>query len=265
MQLFDSLSGHGNGRLICIILLLLAGGSTLAQELNPLEADRAAIRAGAALYRGQCATCHGADAKGISDIDAPDLTLVWTASGTSDGAVYATIRDGIPGSIMPSHGFSDNEIWMVVAYLKSIGVSGSAEPVPGRPDRGRDLFATHCAQCHRVGGHGGSLGPDLTGVPGRRSIAALTQSVRQPSAVIARGYRPVSLVTRENRHIRGTVKSEDAFSLQIMDDSQQLRGFFKADLVQVDRGGESLMPAFSSEVLIDDDLLDILSYLDARN
>jgi mono/diheme cytochrome c family protein len=42
--------------------------------------------------------------------------------------------------------------------------------LPGRPEIGRDLFADKgCVQCHKVGGVGGSVGPDLVAMGARRS------------------------------------------------------------------------------------------------
>ena len=257
---------------VLTLSMYLAAGLALspdaaAQAVNPLQADARAIRAGEALFRAQCATCHGADARGIESIDAPDLTLLWTRPGSTDAAVFQTIRNGIPGSIMPAHGFPDTEIWMLVAYLRSAAVAGSGELPPGDARAGALAFNENCARCHKVAGRGGSLGPDLSGITARRSQEALRASVRDPNALIGRGYKPVNLVSKDNQLILGTVKSEDAFTLQIMNSNQQLQAFAKSDLRQISRDTESLMPAFSSRDLSDRELVDILHFLqpDRRN
>jgi mono/diheme cytochrome c family protein len=51
---------------------------------------------------------------------------------------------------------------------------GSAEGplfvLPGRPELGRSLFVDKgCVQCHKVGGTGGAVGPDLVALSARRS------------------------------------------------------------------------------------------------
>ena len=62
-------------RSYCLIsVILLISQSVNGQELNPLDGDPRAARIGGSIFRAQCATCHGADAKGIDSIDAPDLT-----------------------------------------------------------------------------------------------------------------------------------------------------------------------------------------------
>jgi len=255
-------------RLISAILMVLAlclcGFTAFAQQSNPFESDPRAPYAGGVIFRAQCATCHGADAKGISSIDAPDLTQMWAGRELSDSDVFQTIRNGVAGSIMPPHGFPDPEVWMLVSYLKSIAVSGTSRTLTGDSNRGKELFAANCAQCHRVAGQGGSLGPDLSQITARRSYEALTESVRNPDAMISGRYKPVSVVLANGERLQGAIKSEDAFSMQIMDLNQQLRGLDKRSLQAIDRQVDSLMPQFSSTALSDADLNNILTYLQSQ-
>ena len=234
------------------------------KEVNPLESDPRAAQAGGAIFRAQCATCHGADARGIDSIDAPDLTLIWARQTTTDASVFETIKEGVAGSIMPPHQNPDPEIWMTVSYLRSIAVSGTNETVVGNADRGRNMFIENCSRCHRVDGTGGSLGPDLSTITGRRSLASLVNSLREPSSSIGRRFKPVSLTTATNERVEGTVKSEDAFSVQLMDSEQVLRAFNKTELIQFTREADSLMPVFAESVLTEADVNDILSYLQSR-
>ena len=235
-----------------------------AQVLNPLASDPRAAQAGGAIFRAQCATCHGADAKGIDSIEAPDLTLIWAREATTDASLFKTIKEGIAGSIMPPHRNPDPEIWMTVSYLKSIAISGTNETVVGNAGRGRNIFVENCSRCHRVDGVGGSLGPDLSAITGRRSLASLVNSLREPSSVIGRRFKPVSLTTATNERVQGTIKSEDAFSVQLMDSDQVLRAFNKIELIQFTRDIDSLMPVFSEAALTETDVNDILSYLQYR-
>ena len=108
---------------------------------------------------------------------------------------------------------------------------------------------------------GGSLGPDLSTITARRTQDALVNSIRDPSANIARRYKPVTLVTANNRLIQGTIKSEDAFSIQIMDSNQSLRGFKKLSLQDVIHEEISLMPSFTESDLSSNEINDILSFL----
>lgn len=242
---------------VLALLVLVTPSVAVAQEANPFDGDPAAIRAGRALFANRCAECHGADAKGFSG---PDLTALW-AVGVSDARVFQIIRSGVRGSIMPAFDAPDQEIWAMVAFVKSISTVDAADAGPGDPQRGRELFEARCTRCHSVDGNGGRLGPDLSRIGAVRTRGALMRSIRDPSASVASGYRMVTLVTREGDQIRGAAKGEDAFSIQMMDTQQQLRGYLKADLAEVVRNPESLMPAFTDARIPAADLDDIVRYL----
>jgi putative heme-binding domain-containing protein len=126
---------------------------------------------------------------------------------------------------------------------------------------GRDLFGARYARCHRVGAEGGALGPNLTLIGRVRTRDALESAIREPSASVAAGYRTVSVVTPEGERIRGVIKGEDAFSIQMLDVRGRLRGYDKRDLVEVVREERSLMPAFGPDRLDDAELDDVVAYL----
>jgi len=238
----------------CLTLTVLAN----AQTVNPYESDPAAIRAGRAVYGAQCATCHGGDAKG-QDV-APDLTLLW-AIGIDDGRVFETVREGVPGSIMPPNPMTDSETWAVVAYLKSISTVPPFDAAGGDLLNGQRFFADNCSRCHRINSNGGSLGPDLSRIAAIRSKESLMQSIRDPSVNIARRYKPVSLLTADGQHISGVKKSEDAFSVQIMDSNQRLVAFTKNTLRQLTDETTSLMPMFASDQLDEAGMNDLLAFM----
>lgn len=228
-----------------------------AQTANPFDGDRAAIRAGRALFENRCAECHGADAKGMNG---PDLTVLW-ARGVRDERVFRTVRNGVEGSVMPSSSAPDAELWAVVAYLKSLSTVSPFATTDGDPARGRDLFGARCARCHRVGAEGGALGPNLTLIGRVRTRDALESAIREPSASVAAGYRTVSVVTPEGERIRGVIKGEDAFSIQMLDVRGRLRGYDKHELAEFVREDRSLMPTFGPDRLGDAELDDVVAYL----
>lgn len=105
------------------------------------------------------------------------------------------------------------------------------------------------------------MGPDLSVIGRLRSRSALARAIREPSASIGGGYRPVTLVTAEGERIRGVVKGEDAFSIQLVEVGGRLQGYLKEDLRDVVREERSLMPAFDEERLSDQALDDVLAWL----
>jgi putative heme-binding domain-containing protein len=223
--------------------------------VNPFEGNAAAVTAGGALYAGRCADCHGGDAKGSRG---PDLTQRW-AKGATDESTFATIRNGVAGSIMPPSVAPDHELWAIVAYLRSISVAPRLVS-SGDPARGRALFVAECRQCHRVGAEGGALGPDLTQIGLVRSREALVTALREPSASVPSGFHTVELVSRGER-IEGVIKAEDAFSIQVLTTDGRLLGLSKAALTKLTPRAESLMPVYSPDKLSDAALEDLLAYL----
>ena len=248
--------------LLAMATVLFAATPLLyAQSVNPLEGDARAIRGGAGLFRAQCATCHGANAKGISSIAAPDLTQIWSQRSLSAAAVFEIIRHGIPGSIMPPHSLTDTENWMLVAYLQSIAQAGVVGLPAGDAAAGRLAFVENCSTCHRAHGVGESLGPNLSNVTSQLSLERLVASVRDPDALVGRGYKLVQLRVSEGEEITGLIKSEDAFSLQLQDDTGRLRSVNKSELQTVERLPGSLMPAFVRTQLSNQRLFDIFNFL----
>jgi putative heme-binding domain-containing protein len=247
-------------RRLLATILLLASCAALhtagAEQRNPFENDQTAIGIGRTLFANRCADCHGPDAKGKLG---PDLTQRW-ARGASDESAFNIIRNGVAGSSMPPSVAPDHELWAIVAHLRTISIMPPLAST-GDAARGRATFLEDCAGCHQVRGEGGALGPDLTSIGATRSRAALTTSIREPSASVALGFRAVTAVTRTSERVEGVVKGEDAFSIQIVTAGGALRAFRKEDLRQLTRGTESLMPVYDSARLSDAALEDLLAYL----
>ena len=68
-------------------------------------------------------------------------------------------------------------------------------------------------------------------------------------------------MTSDGGRLRGAVKNEDTFSIQIMDSSQTLRAFLKSDLRELTHDDRSLMPDYPQSRLSDRDMDDLLRYL----
>lgn len=92
---------------------------------NPVPAGPEAIAKGKRLYDQFCVQCHGEDGKAqfqvvanATDLTAPDLYN----SGTTDGEVFRSIRDGAGTSMPPYKGQikTETEIWQLVHYVRSL-------------------------------------------------------------------------------------------------------------------------------------------------
>ena len=246
----------------CVIsgrLLLAQAPSQHPAAANRHLGNRDSIRGGMANYRVRCADCHGLDGTGYRG---PDLVAAM-AGGMTDERLFDTIRKGVPGTEMPGQSLdtADDDILQLIAYLRSIGSVAAAERPIGNAANGERLFGQQCTTCHRVGARGGRLGPDLTRIGVSRSHAALVREIRTPSEWIAPAFETVTIVTKDGQRIRGTKKSEDVFTIQIMDTRERLQGYVKSELQDVIYEKTSLMPAYPPERLSDGDLTDLVGYL----
>ena len=208
---------------------------------------------------GGCAYCHANDGTGGRGAN---LTLGEYRFGGSDGQLFETIRNGIPGSDMPPTRGPDEEIWRLAAFVKRLGSQGLEEKAPGDPVAGRMVYESKggCAACHTINQQGGILGPDLTRVGRRRSLKFLQESLVSPAADLPLNYRAVHVVTASGETVTGIRLNEDDTSIQLRDLNGNLRAFLKDNVKDIRRDQPSLMPAYGS-VLSKKEMEDLVAYL----
>ncbi len=245
--------------LLCGGLLLAAPGRALAQPTADHQYTTEDIQAGSRLYASQCALCHGANGDGINGVD---LRRGVFRRSVSDDDLARVITTGIAAAGMPSFRFQAPELTAVLAYIRA-GFDPSGTPVKvGNPERGRTLFAGKgaCATCHRVNGVGPRTAPDLSDIGAVRTLGALQRSLLDPTSAMLPINRPLRAVTKDGRTIRGRRLNEDTYTVQLIDDKEQLVSLTKSDLKEYELGKTSPMPA-ATKTLSADEIADVLAYL----
>ena len=156
--------------------------------------------------------------------------------------------------------------------ISSQGGGGGATPVAfkpylsGDPAAGEKIFfdpdsKTPCAKCHTVKGRGGKVGPELTSVAGTRTPQFIIESILDPSKEIASGYEAFLVVTNDGEYITGIKKNEDANTIEILDDSGELKKLKKSDIKKIVQQKISIMPGNFKDLLSVQELHDLLAYL----
>jgi cytochrome c oxidase cbb3-type subunit 3 len=228
-------------------------------KANP-DTTPADLKNGQQLFMGQCARCHGPKGEGGRGavLARPKLP-----HAPDDEALFIVIRDGIKGTEMPAgYAVDTRETWQLAAYVRSLGHVAS-EALPGDPKRGQELYRSkgHCSQCHIVSGQGGSLGPELTEIGSRRSVAHLHAAILDPESTLPDGFLQVRLVSKDGRRITGVRLNEDTFTIQIIDLNGGLHSFFKEELKELQSDtGKSPMPSFR-KTLSAPEVDDLVAYL----
>ncbi len=168
-------------------LIVCAGcgnSSSPVREMETVQRPDQILDA-AALYKANCAACHGEDGKNGAAI--PLASPVLLASAGKEN-LLAVVEKGVPGSMMPAFSreaggmLTDHQIdalvtgmlhnWAHPEQFHGIAVPSYAATVPGNPDHGKQVFAGHCARCHGADGTGSTQPKraNSTDVPVRGAI-----------------------------------------------------------------------------------------------
>jgi mono/diheme cytochrome c family protein len=99
-----------------------------AQQLkNPEPKTAESIEAGKKLYQRYCASCHGPQGKGDGSLalaggTPSDLTDETWDYGSTDGEIFAVIRDGVSSDMLAyKEKLTEKQIWQVVNFIRSLG------------------------------------------------------------------------------------------------------------------------------------------------
>lgn len=126
------------------------------------------------------------------------------------------------------------------------------EAVFRRPELG-------CQQCHALGGAGGKVGPDLSGIGTSAQLDYLIESVVLPSKVVREGYTTAVVVTNDGKAYTGVVRRESPTELVLRD---PLRDEIVIPVKDIDekKVGGSLMPEGLDHSLTDAELADLVRF-----
>ncbi len=245
-------------RLLFGIWCCTVGLAAWAQPRNPFDTPEGQAQ-GRALFQTHCSYCHGARGEGGRGAD---LTTGHYRRGGEDANLFATVRNGIPGTEMPAVRVTDDEVWKLVAFVKFLGTMPAGERGAGNVAAGKQIFEGKgkCTQCHSIGPEGPSLGPDLSDVGRRRDLQYIEESLLRPEADVPVKYRAVEVVTKSGESVRGIRLNEDDISIQVRDGQERLRSFLKEIVREIRRDKPSMMPAFGP-VLSKREIEDLVAFL----
>lgn len=208
--------------------------------------------------------------------------------------VVAGFKNEMPIVYQPPISLTPDELTAVISYLQGLGgtIDIAAITIPdkvkaaakaphapkvwkpymeGDPVMGAELFfnlESHagCVKCHTAkdpGGdiRGGTVGPELVHVAGTRTSQFIIESIIDPSAVIASGYEPMLVVTKDGQYITGVLKKDDATGVTLIDNDGKTIVIPVSEIAQKAPQMVSIMPGNFAEVLSIKDMHDILAYI----
>ncbi len=216
------------------------------------------VESGHKRFEIRCAGCHGAD--GMGGERAPGIGHGDRQRVQSDQAVRDLIRNGIPDAGMPSFQVPDDEMAKLVAFVRSRVEPADAVQLAGDAEAGQAFFFDRggCSVCHMIDGRGGVKGPDLTGAGHRMTLAELERALAKPNANRVRGYEVATVKLRSGRAIRGFIRNESGFDMQMQGFDGRLYFLRREEIGSVDREADSFMPALKAS---EDDTRNLLAFL----
>ncbi len=130
---------------------------------------------------------------------------------------------------------------------------------------GRNVFfhsrLAGCAKCHRVAGRGQDIGPDLSNI-GRTERRHLLESILQPDNNVAPHYQVWSLATADGKTHTGMLLHTNLDEYTYVDPQGNKFKLNTREIAETLPLPRSLMPAGMVDLLTDQELRDLLAYLE---
>ena len=124
---------------------------------------------------------------------------------------------------------------------------------------GRALFKKSCANCHRMFGSGGMIGPEITGSQ-RTNLDYVLENLIDPSAAVAKDFQMEIILTDAGRVITGLIVDESDQALTIQTANERLI-VPKPEIERRTLSQVSMMPDGLLQTLSNDQVRDLIGYL----
>jgi putative heme-binding domain-containing protein len=168
---------------------------------------------------------------------------------------FAANYPNLPPATPPKAESARYSIEELNAYLAENGGKGVAS-------RGAVVFEkAACLKCHRFGGQGESIGPDLTTVASRFQRREILESILHPSQVISDQYAGKTVTTVDGKIVVGLVAPQPDGSLVVLQPNAQKVTISKADVEQIAPSKQSTMPDGLLNTLVLQDVADLFAFL----
>jgi putative heme-binding domain-containing protein len=132
----------------------------------------------------------------------------------------------------------------------------------GAADAGRPLFEERCAACHRFGGIGKDVGPDLTTITSRFKKKDILESILWPSKVISDQYQAEMFELTDGKIVSGLIVRESASAILVRtaDAPEKPVAVPKAQIASRAPSTVSLMPEGLVDTLTPKQIADLLAF-----
>ena len=133
----------------------------------------------------------------------------------------------------------------------------------GSAEKGRPHYENRCAGCHRFGGIGKDVGPDLTTITSRFKKRDILESVLWPSKVMSDQYQAEMFQLNDGKIISGLIVRENATAVLVRtaDNPDKPVVVSKAQIADRATSTVSLMPEALFDDLSSTQVADLLAFV----
>src|SRR6266699_2338228 len=130
----------------------------------------------------------------------------------------------------------------------------------GDPAHGKKIYQERCVSCHRLGGEGFVLGPDLVTVKNTGKEKMLV-NILDPNREVAPNYLAFEVETKDGESAVGVIASETTSSLTLRQAFGKETVILRSDMKSRRSLGQSLMPEGLEQGLTPQDVANLLEYI----
>jgi putative membrane-bound dehydrogenase-like protein len=130
----------------------------------------------------------------------------------------------------------------------------------GDVNKGHEVYRKHCAACHRLGGQGFQVGPDLAVALGK-SREYLLIEILDPSRNLDSRYVEYLATTSAGRTLTGLLAAETSTSITLRGQEDKQQVLLRSELDSLTSSGRSLMPEGLEKEVSPAAMADLLAFL----
>ena len=127
-------------------------------------------------------------------------------------------------------------------------------------EAGQKVYVARCAVCHRIGGKGGKIGPELDGV-GIRGDERLLEDILDPNRNVDPAFRQTILTTKDGQTLAGFARTLYGKRVEIVDVAGNATRVSNSNIKERVVTRFSLMPEGLGEAIPEEELHNLLAYL----
>jgi putative heme-binding domain-containing protein len=144
---------------------------------------------------------------------------------------------------------------VIEAFKPAIGMSGDAS-------RGHAVYQKLCVSCHRAGGEGHALGPDLVTVKnsGREKLLL---SMLDPNSEVRPDYIAYLIDTKDGSSLLGVLASDTPTAITVREAYGKETVIPRTNIKRMTSQGKTLMPEGLEQGLKAQDLADLMTFIES--